>query len=162
MAHRYRWIPQRPRAFSRLRQRATLLGFTKGVPAGDTFRKWWRNRLGKRWRDATETIVTEYFRPELADHLLDMGLPAGGSLFDVEYLINTPRPSVLTRNAKPSSTFARSSTTCCRSDVRRTRRSTITGSSTFRRSSRGNTISRRRHRRVPRGRRDRTDRPDAL
>ena len=35
-------------------------------------------------RDVTETIVIEYFRPELADHLLDMGLPAGGSLLDVE------------------------------------------------------------------------------
>lgn len=47
---------------------AALLGFREGVPSGDTFREWWQNRLGKRWRDATETIVAEYFRPELADH----------------------------------------------------------------------------------------------
>ena len=63
---------------------AALLGFTEGVPSGDTFREWWQNRLGDRERDATETVIAEYFQPELADHLLSMGLPAGRSLLDVE------------------------------------------------------------------------------
>lgn len=70
---------------------AGLLGFTESVPSGDTFREWWRNRLEERWRDAAETIVTEYFRPELADHLLSMGLPAGASLLDVELPDQDPK-----------------------------------------------------------------------
>ncbi|WP_162562627.1 transposase [Salinigranum rubrum] len=70
---------------------AALLGFTEGVPSGDTFREWWQNRLGDRERDATETVIAEYFRPELADHLLSMGLPAGGSLLDVELPDQDPK-----------------------------------------------------------------------
>jgi IS4 transposase len=68
-----------------------LLGFTENVPNSDTFREWWKNRLEERWRDATETIVAEYFRPELADLLLSHGLPAGTSLLDLPDIEQDPQ-----------------------------------------------------------------------
>ena len=63
---------------------AEILGFDSGVPNGDTFRDWWQNRLGERWRDASEEVTDLYFRPELADLLLELGMPEGSSLLDTE------------------------------------------------------------------------------
>jgi hypothetical protein len=59
------------------------LGFSDEVPAGDTFREWWKNRLDEQQREVTEDVADTIMAPRLGRILLDLGLPEGKRFFHI-------------------------------------------------------------------------------
>lgn len=62
------------------REVARVLGFEEHIPAGDTFREWWRNRFDQDERDTAE-IAQTFFRQALSKRLIDAGAPQAGEFF---------------------------------------------------------------------------------
>ena len=65
---------------------AHAFGFTETVPAGDTFREWWKNRLNERQRDVLEDVAENILGPRIGRELVELGLPEG------KHLLHTPTP----------------------------------------------------------------------
>lgn len=59
------------------------LGFSEEIPAGDTFREWWKNRLDEQQRKVTENIADTIMAPRLGRLLLDLELPEGRRFFHI-------------------------------------------------------------------------------